>query len=108
MNDRSRFREETIADFTRSWSQRRGIESIDCDASFTFVRSPLNQLSDFLAEKAVSTKRDVVGSEIELSNNYVFAFQLVDHDWSIILDEANTSSLMPTLTELSQQLGQSI
>jgi hypothetical protein len=108
MNDRSRFREETIADFTRSWSQRRGIESIDCDASFTFVRSPLSQLSDFLAEKAIATKRDVVGSEIELSNNYVFAFQLVDHDWSIILDEANTSSLMPTLVELSQQLGQSI
>jgi hypothetical protein len=85
MNEQSKFKEEAIADFTSSWSQRRGIESIDCNASFTLVRSPLNQLSDFIAEKAIATKRDVVGLEIELSNNYVFAFQLVDHDWSIIL-----------------------
>ena len=108
MNDRSKFIQEAISDFTRPWSQRRGIESLDCNVVATFVRTPLNKLSDVLAEKAIVAKRDVVGLEIELSNNYVFAFQLVGHDWSIILDEANTSPLMPTTAELSQQLGQSI
>ena len=108
MNEQSKFRQKAIADFTSSWSRRRGIESIDRNAIVTFVWAPLNQLSDVLAEKAIATKRDVVGSEIELSNNFAFAFQIVGNDWSIILDEADTSSLMPTTAELSQQLGQSI
>ena len=102
------FKQRVIIDFTRPWSRRRGIESIDRNASITFVWAPLNQLSDVLAEKAISTKRDVVGSEIELSNNCAFAFQLVCHDWSIIIDQVDTLSLLPTAAELSTRLNQSI
>jgi hypothetical protein len=107
MNEQSKFRQETIADFASAWSLRRGIESTDRNAIVTFVWATLDQLSDVLAEKAITTKRDVVGSEIELSKNFAFAFQIPGHNWSIVLKHG-ASSLMPTTEKLSAQFRQSI
>lgn len=95
--------------FTRPWSERRGIESIDRNAEVVLVKVPLNVLSDILAAKAIESKRDVIGSEIEVLGSFVFAYQLVGHDWSIISPDMSSdlSVLHSTeLAKLSQHLGQ--
>jgi hypothetical protein len=121
---RQRYREELIAnsklteevktDFTRPWAERRGIESIDRNAIVTLVRVPLDRLSDLLAERAIETHHDVVGSEIELNDSFAFAFQIVGQSWSILLthevvdSEGTTESLIPSETELSLCLNQQV
>jgi hypothetical protein len=110
----SKLTEEDKADFTRSWAERRGIECIDRNAIATLVRVPLDRLTDLLAERAIETHRDVVGSEIELNDNFAFAFQIVGQAWSILLtrksanSEGMTESLIPSETELSLCLNQPV
>jgi hypothetical protein len=110
----SKLTEEVKADFTKSWAERRGIECIDRNAIATLVRVPLDRLTDLLAERAIETHRDVVGSEIELNDNFAFAFQIVGQAWSILLtrESANSEgareSLIPSETELSLCLNQPV
>lgn len=96
-------------DFTRPWSQRRGIESIDRNAEVVLVRVPLDQLSNILAAQAIESQRDVMGAQIELLGNFVFTYQLVGHSWSIMVPGFNPSVLQSTeLARLSNQLGQPV
>jgi hypothetical protein len=96
-----------ISNFTRPWSTRKGIESTDRNAIVTLARVPLKQLSDVLARKALGTQRNVMGSRIKLSNGFVFAFQLVGHNWSIMIDGGDASKV-PSAKQLSKQLGQPV
>ncbi len=97
------FRNEATKQFMRPWSQRRGIESIDRNAEVVLVKVPLDQLSNALAEKAIESRYDVMGTEIEVSGTFVFAYQLVGHPWSIIVSD--TLHLQSTeLAQLSKQL----
>lgn len=101
-------------DFTRPWSERRGIESIDRNAEVILVRVPLNELSDALAAQAVEVRRDVLGSEIEVVGAFVFAYQLVGHAWSIMVRarvwRASDISVLRSsgLAQLSRQLKQPV
>jgi hypothetical protein len=110
----SKLTEEDKADFTKPWAERRGIECIDRNAIATLVRVPLDRLADLLAERAIETHRDVVGSEIKLNDNFAFAFQIVGQAWSILLTresvdlEGATESLIPSETELSLCLNQPV
>jgi hypothetical protein len=110
----SKLTEESKTDFTRPWAERRGIECIDRNAIATLVRVPLDRLTDLLAERAIETHRDVVGSEIELNDNFAFAFQVIGQAWSILLtresanSEGMTESLIPSETELSLCLSQPV
>ncbi len=99
------------AHFTRPWSERRGIESIDRNAEVILVKVPLNLLSDVLAAKAIESKRDVISSEIEVSGSFAFAYQLVGHDWSIIVPDMRGDLVVLhsiELAQLSKQLGQPV
>ncbi len=97
------FRNEATKQFMRPWSQRRGIESIDRNAEVVLVKVPLDQLSNTLTEKAIESRHDVMGTEIEVSGTFIFAYQLVGHPWSIIVSD--TLHLKSTeLTQLSKQL----
>jgi hypothetical protein len=96
-----------ISDFTRPWSTRKGISSIDRNAVVTLARVPLKRLSDVLATKAIKTHRNVMGSKIKLSDGFVFAFQLVGHSWSIMI-EGGDASKVPSSAQLSKQLGQPV
>lgn len=78
---------DPVKDFTRPWSQRRGVETFDRNAEVVLVKAPLNSLSDALAKTALEVRRNVLGSEIEISGVFQFTFQLVGHPWSILLDE---------------------
>jgi hypothetical protein len=110
----SKLTEEDKADFTKPWAERRGIECTDRNAIATLVRVPLDRLSNLLAERAIETHRDVVGSEIELNDNFAFAFQVVGQAWSLLLtyesanSEGMTESLIPSETELSLCLNQAV
>lgn len=102
---------EVAERFTRPWSQRRGIESIDRNAEVVLVKVPLNQLSDALAEKALESQRNVMGAEIEVSGAFVFACQLVEHSWSIMMSgDLSYPSILESseLAQLSKQLGQAV
>jgi hypothetical protein len=99
------FISKSILDFTSSWAERRGIESIDRNAVVTFIRVPLDRLSDVLSATAIETHRDVVGSEIEFESDYVFTYQIVGQAWSMIIFD-QSSDLIPTEKQLSKQLGQ--
>ena len=122
---RERYKEELIAansqlfeeskeDFTKPWAERRGIECIDRNAIATLVRVPLDRLTDLLAQRAIKTHRDVVGLEIELNDNFAFAFQIVGQDWSILLthESANSEGIRESLilseAELSLCLNQPV
>ncbi|WGV23744.1 hypothetical protein [Halotia branconii] len=97
------FRNEATKQFTRPWSARRGIESIDRNAEVILVKVPLDQLSNALAKKSIESRYDVMGKEIEASGTFVFAYQLVGHPWSIIVSD--TMHLQSTeLAQLSKQL----
>ena len=110
----SKLTEEDKADFTKPWAERRGIECIDRNAIVTLVRVPLDRLTNLLAERAIETHQDVVGSEIELNDNFAFAFQIVGQSWSILLthesanSEEKTESLIPSETELSLYFNQPV
>ena len=110
----SKLTEEGKADFTRPWAERRGIECIDRNAIVTLVRVPLDRLTSLLAERAIETYRDVVGSEIELNDSFAFAFQIVGQSWSILLthestnSEGETESLVPSESELSLYFSQPV
>lgn len=94
------------------WSERRGINYSDRNTTITLVRSPLNQLSEVVAERAIETQQDVIGSDISLPNLFGFAYQLIGHDWSIFFWEAisylNVSSTdtIPNAAQLSKLLDQ--
>ncbi|MEA5505828.1 hypothetical protein VB735_22480 [Halotia wernerae UHCC 0503] len=97
------FRNEATKQFMRPWSERRGIESIDRNAEVVLVKVPLDQLSNTLAEKAIESRHNVIGTEIEVSGTFVFAYQLVGHPWSIVVSD--TLHLQSTeLAQLSKQL----
>lgn len=83
MNERQEY--DPVAEFTRPWAERRGIETIDRNGSLTLVRVPLDQLSDVLAVHALETRRNVLGAEIEISGYFELAFQIVGQNWSIIV-----------------------
>lgn len=108
------WQQEAEAHFTRPWSERRGIEHFDRNSSITLVRVPLDQLSDFLATRAVETQRDVLGTEIELSSLFGFAYQLTGHDWSImlwdytVLPNPAAGLSIPREAQLSQTLQQPV
>ncbi|MEM6434844.1 MAG: hypothetical protein AAF773_13495 [Cyanobacteria bacterium P01_D01_bin.115] len=76
---------ETETHFTRPWAERRGVEYSDRNSHITLVRSPIAQLSNAIAESAIETQRDVLDSEIEMSNLFGLTYQLVGHDWSIFI-----------------------
>ncbi len=102
---------EAAEHFTRPWSERRGIESIDRNDAVVLVKVPLNQLSDALAEKAIASQRNVMGAEIEMSGAFVFAYQLVGHPWSIMISgHLPSPSILESseLAQLSKQLGQAV
>ncbi|NEQ45565.1 MAG: hypothetical protein F6K00_19290 [Leptolyngbya sp. SIOISBB] len=106
--------QESEAHFTRPWSERRGIEHFDRNDTVTLVRVPLDQLSDFLATRAVETQRDVLGNEIELSGLFGFAYQLTGHDWSMmiwdhtVLPNLAAEILIPKEAQLSESLQQPV
>jgi hypothetical protein len=103
-------------EFTRPWSERRGIQSVDRNASLLLVKAPLDTLSAALEKSALETRRNVLGSEIELSGYFVFAYQLVGHPWSIMVPdcvrrEANRNpqqGLLPSDAQLSKELKQPV
>jgi hypothetical protein len=106
---RSEYENRIAAEFTRPWSERRGIEENDRYAEVVLVRVPLNELSDLLAAKAIETHRNVMGSEIELSDYFAFTYQLAGHVWSIIVTGSRaTPDSIPSEAELSKQLGEPV
>jgi hypothetical protein len=104
------FKDEVAKRFTRAWSERRGIESIDRNAQVVLVKVPLNELSDALAAKAIASQRNVIAAEIEVSSAFVFAYQLVGHSWSIMIPGVGYPSILQSseLSQLSKQLRQPI
>jgi hypothetical protein len=105
------FMREAAEHFTRPWSERRGIESIDRNDAVVLVKVPLYQLSDVLTEKAIASQRNVIGAEIEVSGAFVFAYQLVGHPWSILISgHWSYPSILESseLAQLSKQLGQAV
>jgi len=77
--------QDAIASFTRPWSERRGIETIDRNAEVALVRTPIDNLSNVLATRAIETRRDAIGSEIEILGAFALAYQLVGQSWSIVV-----------------------
>ncbi|MBD2077196.1 hypothetical protein H6F86_25610 [Phormidium sp. FACHB-592] len=74
------------ADFTRPWSERRGCETIDRNATVVLVRAPLDALVPFLSAQASAVQQDVVGTQVEIQGSFVFTYQLEGHDWSILVE----------------------
>jgi hypothetical protein len=74
-------------DCTGSWATIRGMNRSRRNATLIFVKAPLDAVSDVLAERAIEVQRDVLGSEIEISGYFEFAFQLVGHPWSIVIPD---------------------
>lgn len=99
-----------IEDFTRPWSERRGIETTNRNASVVMVKAPLDVLSGALAKKALEERRNVLGSEIEVSGVFNFTFQLVGHPWSILINDGVieprrlAASPSPKSAQLSKEL----
>jgi hypothetical protein len=106
--------QDAAAHFTRPWSERRGIETIDRNAEVFLARAPLNKLSDILTAHAIELRRDVVGLEIEISGAFIFAYQLVGQSWSILVEGyvpgySRPFVLQPNkLAQLSEQLQQPV
>lgn len=100
--------------FTRPWSERRGIETIDRNDRVVLVKAPLEMLTNVLANRALEVRRDVLGSEIKVSGSFSFAFQLVGHPWSIMVydemiePDRVTVSPPPTEAQLSKALGKPV
>jgi hypothetical protein len=78
------------------------------------VRTPLNQLSDVLAARAIETRRNVLGSEIEVSGYFVLAYQIVGQGWSIMVPDELIEpyriapASVPSAVKLSKQLEQPV
>ncbi len=106
--------QDAAALFTRPWSERRGIETIDRNAEVFLIKVPLNELSDVLAAQAIESRRDVMGSEIEISGAFVLAYQLAGQSWSIMVEGyvpgySQPLVLQPNrLAQLSEQLQQPV
>lgn len=104
--------QDAAKDFTRPWSERRGIESIDRNAEVILLRVPLNELSDALAARAIASRRNVMGAKIEVSGPSVLAYQLPEHSWSIMVRVYgfHKPSVLQSsaLAQLSRQLKQPI
>jgi hypothetical protein len=96
---------DAIANFTRPWSERRGIGSTDRNSLVVLVRVPLDRLSDALAASALETRRDVLGSEIEILGKFQFACQIVGQVWSLLVSD---EIVEPSEAQLSKQLGQPV
>lgn len=112
MNEQQR--NNTAAYFTRPWSSRRGIESIDRNATVVLVKAPLDSLSDVLPASAIEIRRNILGSEIELSGYFELAYQIVGQAWSIMvpddrIEPTNVGTVpIPSAAQLSKQLKQPV
>jgi hypothetical protein len=106
--------QDAATHFTRPWSERRGIETIDRNAEVFLVRAPLNELSDVLTAQAIESRRDVMGLHIDIAGAFVFAYQLVGQSWSIMVEGyvpgySRPSVLQPyELAQISKQLQQPV
>lgn len=104
---------KAIAHFTRPWPDRRGLESFESHAGSILVRVSIDELADAIAPYATEVRRDVLGDEIEVSGCFLFAFQLVGHQWSAILPNLvlNLPGLycsLPPEAQLSKLVGQPV
>ncbi|MBC7969926.1 MAG: hypothetical protein H7Z11_07350 [Verrucomicrobia bacterium] len=100
--------------FTRPWSKRRGIETIDRNAEVILVKASLDGLSAVLAAQAIESRQNVVGSQIEIQGAFVLAYQLVGQSWSIMVEGYVPAYGSPSvfhssqLAQLSKHLNQPI
>jgi hypothetical protein len=91
---------------TRPWSEKRGIESIDRQHRVILVRVPLDILFTALEDRAIASQRDVLNSEIEVSEPFAFSYQIPGQGWSVVTTSWNSSLLeRATLAQLSEELG---
>lgn len=96
--------------FTLPWAERRGIESVDRNAEVFLVRAPLDDLFDALSEQAIESRKDVLGTEIEVLGDFILSYQIVGQTWSLIVKgyvlEGNYYSVLQTdeLAQLSRRL----
>ena len=89
--------------FTRPWSTRRGSEHITRNANILLVRVSIEEFSAALADLAVESQIDVLGGEIRVSYPSSFAFQIVEHDWSILTPGYLKKSDIEQLSKQFQQ-----
>lgn len=76
-----------IAHFTRPWSERRGLESMESHSGSILVKASIDELADALTPVAVEARRDVLGTEVESSGCFVLTYQIVGQSWSAILPD---------------------
>ncbi|MGF1521014.1 MAG: hypothetical protein ACFBSF_01670 [Leptolyngbyaceae cyanobacterium] len=83
----AQWRDDALKDFTRPWNERRGLESIESHIGAILVKASIDELADILAEIAVESRYDVIGSEIKGSPCFALTYQIVGQSWSIFLPD---------------------
>jgi hypothetical protein len=91
--------------FERPWLSRRGVESIDYDASVVFARAPVERFAAGLAGHAAEWQKDVLGREVVVASSYGFVFRLEGHPWSLFVASLNVALGADALAALSRSLG---
>ncbi len=87
---------------------------MDRNAEVFLVRAPLDDLFDALSEQAIESRKDVLGTEIEVLGDFILSYQIVGQTWSLIVKgyvlEGNYYSVLQTdeLAQLSRRLQQPI
>ncbi|MGF1486215.1 MAG: hypothetical protein ACFBSE_03770 [Prochloraceae cyanobacterium] len=108
---RSELNSDIEEHFTRPWPERRGIEHTDRNAFILLARVPIEELSKAVADLAVESFFDVIGTEIKVSYRGSFAFQIVGQNWSIVttnyLQKSDIEKLSKQFKEPFIELGTS-
>jgi hypothetical protein len=104
---------ETIAYFTRPWSERRGLESMESHSGSILVKASIDELADALTSIAIESRPNVLGIEIEISSCFALTCQIVGQSWSSLLTgwrysfQHSEQCIWPNAAQISRMVGQS-
>lgn len=106
MTEEEQFEQRAIAEFTRPWGTRRGIEPSDGGHDVIAVRAPVQDVSAAYARRGFTVVPDAVDKTVTIGRWIGFVVRLKGHAWTMVLEGDTTSNAKPpTPIELSKDIG---
>ncbi|MBX2863826.1 MAG: hypothetical protein KTR27_09740 [Leptolyngbyaceae cyanobacterium MAG.088] len=85
LSEENQWKQEAIENYTRPWGERRGLESLPSNDDSILVKASIDELADVLESIALESRKDILGSSIDVTGCFFLTYQLVGQHWSTIL-----------------------
>jgi hypothetical protein len=99
----SDFERRVIAEFTRPWSTRRGVEASDQGHNAIAVRAAPERVTAVFTRLGATAVPDALGREVTLGHAFGFVVRLQGHPWTLFLP-GDSGAPPPAAREISKDV----